>query len=115
MPGPWKDARDIIVTTTPTIEGRPIQDYLGIVTGEVIVGANLFRDFFANIRDIVGGRSGSYERILREAREQAVQELQAECATRGGNAVVGVDLDYEVIGDTGSMLMVSASGTAVKV
>lgn len=115
MPGPWKDARDIIVTTTPTIEGRPIQDYLGIVTGEVIVGANLFRDFFANIRDIVGGRSGSYERILREAREQAVQELQAECATRGGNAVVGVDLDYEVIGDTGSMLMVSASGTAVKI
>ncbi|HAU22183.1 MAG TPA: hypothetical protein DCS24_06245 [Erythrobacter sp.] len=105
----------MIVTTTPTIEGRPIQEYLGIVTGEVIVGANLFRDLFANIRDIVGGRSGSYERILAEAREQAIQELQAECATRGGNAVVGVDLDYEVIGDTGSMLMVSASGTAVKI
>ncbi len=115
MAGPWKDARGIIVTTTPTIEGRPIQDYLGIVTGEVIVGANIFRDLFANIRDIVGGRSGSYERILAEAREQAIQELQAECATRGGNAVVGVDLDYEVIGDTGSMLMVSASGTAVRV
>ena len=115
MPGPWKDARGVIVTTTPTIEGRPIQDYLGIVTGEVIVGANLFRDLFANIRDIVGGRSGSYERILRDAREQAIKELQAEAATRGGNAVVGVDLDYEVIGDTGSMLMVSASGTAVKV
>ncbi|TMM46625.1 heavy metal-binding domain-containing protein [Qipengyuania marisflavi] len=105
----------MIVTTTPTIEGKPIQDYLGIVTGEVIVGANIFRDLFANIRDIVGGRSGSYERILSEAREQAIQELQAECAGRGGNAVVGVDLDYEVIGDTGSMLMVSASGTAVKV
>nr|WP_247714130.1 heavy metal-binding domain-containing protein [Qipengyuania xiamenensis] len=115
MPGPWKDARGIIVTTTPTIEGQPIREYLGIVTGEVIVGANLFRDLFANIRDIVGGRSGSYERILADARNQAIEELQAECATRGGNAVVGVDLDYEVIGDTGSMLMVSASGTAVKV
>ena len=115
MPGPWKDARGITVTTTPTIEGKPIQDYLGIVTGEVIVGANLFRDLFANIRDIVGGRSGSYERILADARSQAIEELQAECATRGGNAVVGVDLDYEVIGETGSMLMVSASGTAVKI
>lgn len=115
MASPWKDARGIIVSTTPTLEGYPIQDYLGIVTGEVIVGANLFRDLFANIRDIVGGRSGSYERILADAREQAISELQAECAARGGNAVVGVDLDYEVIGDTGSMLMVSASGTAVKI
>lgn len=115
MAGPWKDARGIIVTTTPTIEGRPIQDYLGIVTGEVIVGANIFRDLFANIRDIVGGRSGSYERILSEARQQAIEELQAACGERGGNAVVGVDLDYEVIGDTGSMLMVSASGTAVRI
>ena len=115
MPKEWKDARGVIVTTTPTIEGRPIADYLGIVTGEVIVGANLFRDLFANIRDIVGGRSGSYERILADARTQAIEELQAECASRGGNAVVGIDLDYEVIGDKGSMLMVSASGTAVKV
>lgn len=115
MAGPWKDARGIIVTTTPTIEGQPIQEYLGIVTGEVIVGANIFRDLFANIRDIVGGRSGSYERILAEARQQAIEELQAECGSRGGNAVVGVDLDYEVIGDTGSMLMVSASGTAVRI
>ena len=115
MAGPWKDARGIVVTTTPTIEGRPIQQYLGIVTGEVIVGANIFRDLFANIRDIVGGRSGSYERILAEAREQAIEELQAECGMRGGNAVVGVDLDYEVIGQNGSMLMVSASGTAVVV
>lgn len=115
MPGPWKDARGIIVTTTPTIEGRPIQDYGGIVVGEVIVGANLFRDMFANIRDIVGGRSGSYERILQKARDEAIEELQAEAASRGCNAVVGVDLDYEVIGDTGSMLMVSASGTAVKI
>ena len=105
----------MIVTTTPGIEGHAIRDYRGIVIGEVIVGANLFRDLFANIRDIVGGRSGSYERILRDAREQAIQELQAECAALGGNAVVGVDLDYEVIGDTGSMLMVSASGTAVRI
>ncbi|WP_133366839.1 heavy metal-binding domain-containing protein [Qipengyuania sediminis] len=105
----------MIVTTTQSIEGRPVQDYLGIVTGEVIVGANLFRDLFAGIRDIVGGRSGSYERILAEARGQAIEELQAACAERGGNAVIGIDLDYEVIGDKGSMLMVSASGTAVRV
>jgi len=115
MPSPWKDARGITVTTTPTIEGHPIQEYCGIVTGEVIVGANIFRDMFANIRDIVGGRSGSYERILADARKQAIEELQAECGALGGNAVVGVDLDYEVIGANGSMLMVSASGTAVKI
>jgi len=115
MAGQWKDSHGIIVTTTPTVEGHPVQEYYGIVVGEVIVGANLFRDLFANIRDIVGGRSGSYERILADARNQAIEELQAECASRGGNAVVGVDLDYEVIGDTGSMLMVSASGTAVKI
>jgi uncharacterized protein YbjQ (UPF0145 family) len=115
MASPWKDSRGIIVSTTPTLEGRPIQDYLGIVTGEVIVGANLFRDLFANIRDIVGGRSGSYERILAEAREQAIAELQSEAAARGANAVVAVDLDYEVVGAQGSMLMVSASGTAVRI
>lgn len=115
MAGPWKDARGVIVSTTPTIEGRPIQDYLGIVTGEVIVGANIMRDLFAGIRDIVGGRSGSYERILADARQQAIEELQAEAASRGGNAVVGIDLDYEVIGANGSMLMVSASGTAVRI
>ena len=115
MAGEWKDARGVIVSTTPTLEGHPIQEYLGVITGEVIVGANVFRDLFASVRDIVGGRSGSYERILADARNQAIEELQAECAARGGNAVVGVDLDYEVIGDTGSMLMVSASGTAVKI
>lgn len=115
MASPWKDARGLTVTTTPTIEGHPIQEYCGIVTGEVIVGANLFRDLFANIRDIVGGRSGSYERILKQARDEAIEELQAEAAARGANAVVGVDLDYEVVGDRGSMLMVSASGTAVKI
>jgi len=115
MASPWKDARGVIVSTTPTLEGRPIQEYCGIVTGEVIVGANIFRDLFANIRDIVGGRSGSYERILADARKQAIEELQAEAAAIGGNAVVGIDLDYEVIGAQGSMLMVSASGTAVRV
>ncbi|MEP3052387.1 MAG: heavy metal-binding domain-containing protein [Erythrobacter sp.] len=115
MAEPWKDARGVIVTTTPTIEGSPIQEYCGIVVGEVIVGANLVRDLFANVRDIVGGRSGSYERILADARTQAIEELQAEAASRGGNAVIGIDLDYEVIGNTGSMLMVSASGTAVRI
>ncbi|WP_211219336.1 heavy metal-binding domain-containing protein [Erythrobacter cryptus] len=115
MASPWKDARGIIVSTTPTLEGRPIQEYCGIVTGEVIVGANLFRDLFASVRDIVGGRSGSYERVLADARRQAIEELQAEAGALGANAVVGIDLDYEVIGASGSMLMVSATGTAVKV
>lgn len=115
MASPWKDARGVIISTTPTLEGRPIQEYCGIVTGEVIVGANLFRDLFAGIRDIVGGRSGSYEQVLSRARTEALQELQAEAAALGANAVVAVDLDYEVVGPSGSMLMVSASGTAVKI
>jgi len=105
----------MIVTTTNTIEGKPARDYKGIVTGEVIIGANMFKDLFASIRDIVGGRAGSYEKVLREAREGAIKEMEEEAARVGGNAVVGVDLDYEVIGDTGSMLMVSASGTAIVV
>lgn len=103
----------MIVTTTPSIEGKFIKEYKGVVTGEAILGAHLFRDLFAGIRDIVGGRSGSYEKSLREAREIALQELQEEAQKLGANAVVGVDLDYEVIGEQGSMLMVSASGTAV--
>jgi uncharacterized protein YbjQ (UPF0145 family) len=111
----YKDARGFPVTTTHTIEGRPIQAYLGIVSGEVILGANLFRDFLASVRDVFGGRSSSYERILREAREEAIMYIQAEAGRLGGNAVVGVDLDYEVIGKNGSMLMVSASGTAVRI
>lgn len=115
MPGQWADARGVTVTTTPTIEGSPVKEYCGIVTGEVIVGANVFRDLLASVRDIVGGRSGSYERVLADARNQAIEELQSECASRGGNAVIGIDLDYETIGASGSMLMVSASGTAVKV
>ena len=105
----------IIVTTTPGIEGRPIRDYLGIVTGEVIVGANIFKDLFAGIRDIVGGRAGAYESTLRNARRQAFDELQAEAERLGANAVVGIDIDYEVVGQGGSMLMVSVSGTAVRI
>lgn len=104
----------IITTTTPTVEGRKISAYLGIVAGEAILGANIFRDLFAGIRDIVGGRSAAYEEELRKARDIAITELAEQAALRGANAVVGVDLDYEVIGSGGSMLMVSASGTAVK-
>ena len=102
-------------TTTTTVEGRPVREYLGIVTGEVIVGANLFRDLFASITDIVGGRSGKYEDVLARARKEAIAEMEAEATRLGGNAVIGVDLDYEVLGQNGSMLMVSASGTAVVV
>jgi uncharacterized protein YbjQ (UPF0145 family) len=105
----------IIVTTTPSIEGRPIRDYLGIVTGEVIVGANIFKDLFAGIRDIVGGRAGAYESTLRNARRQAFDEVRAEAERLGANAVVGIDIDYEVVGQGGSMLMVSVSGTAVRI
>ncbi len=115
MGSPWQNTNKMIVTTTQTIEGRPAQAYLGIVTGEVIVGANVFRDFFASITDIVGGRSGKYESVLARAREEALEEMEEAARQMGGNAVIGVDLDYEVIGDTGSMLMVSASGTAVKI
>ena len=105
----------MISTTTAVLEGQPVQRYLGIVTGEVIVGANIFRDLFAGIRDIVGGRSGSYETVLTDARRQAISEMEAEAQKLGGNAVIGVDIDYEVIGANGSMLMVSTSGTAVVV
>jgi uncharacterized protein YbjQ (UPF0145 family) len=104
----------MIITTTPTVEGRPIRDYLGIVTGEVIVGANIFKDLFAGIRDIVGGRAGAYESTLRSARQQALRELEEEARSRGADAVIAIDIDYEVVGQGGSMLMVSVSGTAVK-
>ena len=104
----------MIRATTPTIEGRTITDYHGVVTGEAIVGANIFRDFFAGIRDIVGGRSGSYEKVLADAQEMALEHMQSKAAELGAEAIVGVDLDYEVLGDKGSMLMVVASGTAVK-
>lgn len=103
----------MIQTTTPGVEGRPVSEYLGVITGEAILGANIFRDLFAGVRDIVGGRSAAYEDELRKAREIAMQELAAEAADRGADAVVGIDLDYETVGN-GSMLMVTASGTAVR-
>ena len=106
---------DIIVTTTPTVEGRRITRYAGLITGEAILGANIFKDLFAGIRDIVGGRSATYEKELRSARDIAVTELKQAATELGANAVVGVDIDYETVGSSGSMLMVSVSGTAVVV
>ncbi|MBN1413792.1 MAG: heavy metal-binding domain-containing protein [Bacteroidales bacterium] len=103
----------MIITTTPSLEGKKITSYLGLVSGEAIIGANLFRDIFAGIRDIVGGRSGSYEEVLREAKNNALSEMEENARKMGANAVVGVDLDYETVGSNGSMLMVTASGTAV--
>ena len=105
----------MLMTTTNTLEGTPIQHYLGIVSGEAILGANLMKDLFASVRDIVGGRSGAYEDVLQRAREQAIAEMRTRAATLGANAVVGVDLDYETVGSSGSMLMVTASGTAILV
>ena len=104
----------MIVTTTSGVDGRRIAEYCGIVTGEAILGANVFRDLFAGIRDIVGGRSGAYEKALREARETALAEMEQEASRLGGDAIIGVDLDYEVVGKDNGMLMVSASGTAVR-
>ncbi|RPH28968.1 hypothetical protein EHN07_07525 [Buttiauxella warmboldiae] len=101
-------------TTTPTLEGQSITEYCGVVTGEAILGANIFRDFFAGVRDIVGGRSGAYEKELRKAREIAFRELQEQAESLGANAIVGIDIDYETVGKEGSMLMVSVTGTAVK-
>jgi uncharacterized protein YbjQ (UPF0145 family) len=105
----------MIVTTTPSVEGKPIREYKGIVTGEAIVGANVFKDLFAGIRDIVGGRSATYERELGRARQIALDEMAEAASQLGATAVVGVDLDYEVLGSNNGMLMVSASGTAVVV
>jgi uncharacterized protein YbjQ (UPF0145 family) len=106
----------MIVTTTPTIEGRRIIEYLGIVGGDAILGANIFKDLFAGIRDIVGGRSAAYERELRKAKDIALQEMMEHAETLGADAIVGMDLDYETVqvGGSGGMLMVSANGTAVK-
>jgi uncharacterized protein YbjQ (UPF0145 family) len=105
----------MILTTTNTIETHPVKDYLGIVTGETIIGANIFKDFFAGIRDIVGGRSGSYEKVLREAKDTALKEMEEQALKLGATAVIGIDLDYETVGPKGGMLMVTASGTAVKI
>ena len=101
------------LTTTPQIEGRPIREYKGVVTGETIIGANAFKDFFAGIRDIVGGRSGSYEKVLRQAKDTSMREMMERAEALGANAIVGIDIDYETIGETNSMLRVATSGTAV--
>nr|WP_314290578.1 YbjQ family protein [uncultured Capnocytophaga sp.] len=103
----------MILTTTPTIEGRPIKQYLGIVTGETIIGANVLKDFMAGLTDFFGGRSTTYEKVLSEAKEKALEELQQHATQKGANAVVGIDLDFETVGANGGMLMVTASGTAV--
>ena len=105
----------MITTTTNTIEGRPIRQYFGLVTGEAIMGANVISDFMASITDFVGGRSGTYENKFAEARETALQELEEEAQRKGANAVVGIDIDYEVLGANNGMLMVTATGTAVKI
>ena len=105
----------MLLTTTNTVEGRPIQQYLGIVTSEAIIGANIVKDIFAGIRDIVGGRSGTYERVIEEARMNALAELEQKAVEMGANAVVAIDLDFETIGANGSMLMVVATGTAVRI
>ncbi len=103
------------LSTTHTLEGVTITEYCGVVTGEAILGANIFRDFFAGVRDIVGGRSGAYEKELRKARQLAFQEVQEQAKELGANAVVGIDIDYQTVGKDSTMLMVSVSGTAVKV
>ena len=103
----------MLVTTTHTIEGRRVREYKGLVAGEAILGANMFRDFMASVRDMVGGRSGSYEKVLNEARMTAIDDMTEQARSLGANAVIGVDIDYETIGGSGSMLMVSATGTAV--
>lgn len=103
----------MILTTTNSIEGKKIVEYKGVIAGETIIGANLFKDFFASVRDVIGGRSNSYEQVLVEGRETAMKELEMRARSMGANAVVGIDIDYEVVGAKGSMLMVSVSGTAV--
>ena len=103
----------MLMTTTSVLEGRPVSRYIGVVTGEAIIGANVFRDMFAAVRDIVGGRSATYEKALAEARTVALSEMQKQAETLGANGVIGIDLDYEVLGQANGMLMVSCSGTAV--
>ena len=105
----------MLMTTTPSVEGKRIVRYLGVVTGETIIGANVFRDFLAGVRDFFGGRSASYEAVLREAKDTALEEMARQAEALGANAVVGIDLDYETVGGSGSMLMVTCSGTAVRV
>jgi len=104
----------MLLTTTNNIEGKVIQEYLGIVASETIIGANLFKDLFAGIRDIVGGRSNTYEKVIEEARQSALSELQQKASAMGANAIIGIDLDFETVGSGASMLMVVATGTAVR-
>jgi len=104
----------MILSTTNNIDGKPVKNYIGIVTGETIIGANIFKDFFASIRDVVGGRSGSYEKVLREDKDTALKEMKENASKLNADAVIGIDLDYETVGKGGGMLMVTASGTAVK-
>lgn len=104
----------MLLTTTNVVEGRPVQEYLGVINAQSIIGANIFKDIFAGLRDVFGGRSKTYERVLEEAKEDALRELAEKAQTLGANAVVGVDLDFETIGSGGSMLMVIATGTAVR-
>ena len=105
----------MILSTTSTLEGNPIKQYLGVVSAEAIIGANIFKDLFAGLRDIVGGRSGTYERVIEEARRDAMNELSQKAQQMGANAVIGIDLDFETVGSGGSMLMVIATGTAVRI
>ena len=108
-----KNKKKMILTTTPQIEGRPIREYKGVVTGETIIGANIVKDFFAGVRDIIGGRAGSYEKVLIEAKDTSMKEMMDRAEALGANAIVGIDIDYETIGQGNSMLMVATSGTAV--
>lgn len=105
----------MIITTTNAIEGQKVEEYLGIVMGEAIIGANIIKDLFAAVRDVVGGRAGAYEEALRTARQDALREMSARAQEVGANAIIGVDIDYEVLGKAGSMLMVTSAGTAVRV
>ena len=105
----------MILTTTASIEGRPVQDYLGVINAQSIIGANMFKDIFAGLRDLIGGRSKTYERVIEEAKEDAMRELTQKAQAMGANAVVGIDLDFETVGASGSMLMVIATGTALRI
>ncbi|WP_018227551.1 heavy metal-binding domain-containing protein [Methyloversatilis universalis] len=105
----------MLLATTPTLEGRPIRQYHGVVTGEAIIGANIFKDLFASIRNVVGGRAGAYESTLADARSAAMEDMSEAAAKLGANAIVGIDIDYEVLGADNGMLMVCVSGTAVTV
>lgn len=105
----------MIITTTDSVDGRTVSGYLGVVAGEAVMGTNIFRDFFASVRDVVGGRAGSYEKVLKDAKNEAIEDMTEEARKLGADAVIGVDLDYEVVGgDNKTMLIVSANGTAVK-